>query len=78
MWRNVVQANRRMRFECWTYKSYNQNMKYLLLFHCNMFERTRLRFTFILKYKRKTEACGRSPAEILGSNPTGGMFICLL
>ena len=23
-------------------------------------------------------ACGRSPAEILGSNPTGGMDICLL
>ena len=25
-----------------------------------------------------TLACGRSPAEILGSNPTGGMDICLL
>ena len=25
-----------------------------------------------------TFACGRSPAEILGSNPTGGMDICLL
>ena len=24
------------------------------------------------------EACGRSPAEIVGSNPTGGMDICLL
>ena len=23
-------------------------------------------------------ACGRSPAEIVGSNPTGGMYICLL
>jgi len=23
-------------------------------------------------------ACGRSPAEIVGSNPTGGMDICLL
>jgi len=23
-------------------------------------------------------ACGRSPAEIVGSNPTGGMEICLL
>ena len=23
-------------------------------------------------------ACGRSPAEIVGSNPTGGMNICLL
>ena len=22
--------------------------------------------------------CGRSPAEIVGSNPTGGMDICLL
>ena len=25
-----------------------------------------------------TTACGRSPAEILGSNPTGGIDICLL
>ena len=25
-----------------------------------------------------TQACGRSPAEIVGSNPTGGMDICLL
>ena len=24
------------------------------------------------------KACGRSPAEIVGSNPTGGMDICLL
>ena len=24
------------------------------------------------------QACGRSPAEIVGSNPTGGMDICLL
>jgi len=23
-------------------------------------------------------ACGRSPAEIVGLNPTGGMDICLL
>ena len=23
-------------------------------------------------------ACGRSPTEIVGSNPTGGMDICLL
>ena len=22
--------------------------------------------------------CGRSPAEIVGSNPTGGMDVCLL
>jgi len=29
----------------------------------------------MLKYY---SACGRSPAEILGSNPTGGMDICLL
>ena len=24
------------------------------------------------------DECGRSPAEIVGSNPTGGMDICLL
>jgi hypothetical protein len=26
----------------------------------------------------KVKVCGRSPAEIVGSNPTGGMDICLL
>ena len=26
----------------------------------------------------RTTAYGRSPAEIVGSNPTGGMDICLL
>jgi len=26
----------------------------------------------------KAYVCGRSPAEIVGSNPTGGMDICLL
>ena len=26
----------------------------------------------------RTVGCGRSPAEIVGSNPTGGMDICLL
>jgi hypothetical protein len=49
VWRNMVQADRRMRFECWANKSYTRNMKYLLLFHCNMFARTHLRITFILK-----------------------------
>ena len=24
------------------------------------------------------KVCGRSPAEIVGSNPTGGMDVCLL
>jgi hypothetical protein len=24
------------------------------------------------------DPCGRSPAEIVGSNPTGGMDVCLL
>ena len=28
--------------------------------------------------KKRRAACGRSPAEIVGSNPTGGMDICLL
>ena len=31
-----------------------------------------------LHVSRIKVACGRSPAEILGSNPTGGMDICLL
>jgi hypothetical protein len=26
----------------------------------------------------RIDVCGRSPAEIVGSNPTGGMDICLL
>ena len=30
------------------------------------------------KWWAPNNACGRSPAEILGSNPTGGMDICLL
>jgi hypothetical protein len=28
--------------------------------------------------RSKAKVCGRSPAEILGSNPTGGMDVCLL
>jgi hypothetical protein len=28
--------------------------------------------------RSKTEVCGRSPAEIVGSNPTGVIDICLL
>ena len=28
--------------------------------------------------RSKALVCGRSPAEIVGSNPTGGMDICLL
>jgi len=28
--------------------------------------------------RSKTEVFGRSPAEIVGSNPTGGMDVCLL
>jgi len=28
--------------------------------------------------RSKTRVCGRSPAEIVGSNPTGGMDVCLL
>ena len=27
--------------------------------------------------RSKMEACGRSPAGILGSNPTGGIDVCL-
>jgi len=32
----------------------------------------------IYEFDVQTVATGRSPAEILGSNPTGGMDICLL
>jgi len=28
--------------------------------------------------RSKAYICGRSPAEIVGSNPTGGMDVCLL
>jgi hypothetical protein len=28
--------------------------------------------------RSKTYVCGRSPDEIVGSNPTGGMDVCLL
>jgi len=33
---------------------------------------------FLDHTQRRSTACGRSPAEIVGSNPTGGMDICLL
>ena len=32
----------------------------------------------LMSYIYIWSACGRSPAEIVGSNPTGGMDICLL
>jgi hypothetical protein len=28
--------------------------------------------------RSKAKVCGRSPAEIVGSNPAGGMEVCLL
>ena len=28
--------------------------------------------------RSKTEVCGRSPAETVGSNPTGAMDVCVL
>ena len=28
--------------------------------------------------RSKAYVCGRSPAEIVGSNPTGGMDVCLV
>ena len=34
-------------------------------------------YIYIYDLSRRA-ACGRSPAEIVGSNPTGGMDICLL
>ena len=32
----------------------------------------------ILKYTTNAGPSGRSPTEIVGSNPTGGMDVCLL
>jgi len=38
-----------------------------------------VQYTFIHKQRKgRGAACGRSPADIVGSNPTGGMDICLL
>ena len=37
-----------------------------------------LRVSRITHDLSRRAACGRSPAEIVGSNPTGGMNICLL
>ena len=31
-----------------------------------------------LAVQSKAQVCGRSPAETVGSNPTGGMDVCLL
>ena len=39
---------------------------------------SRSRGIFYMRYVSRRAACGRSPAEIVGSNPTGGMNICLL
>ena len=35
-------------------------------------------FLFLVAARSKAWVCGRSPAEIMGSNPTGGMDIFLL
>jgi len=35
-------------------------------------------FLMFLDHTQRRSTVGRSPAEILGSNPTGGMDICLL
>jgi len=35
-------------------------------------------YIYITQDLSRLAAWGRSPAEILGSNPTGGMDICLL
>jgi len=32
----------------------------------------------VLVVARSKAVCGRSPAEVLGTNPTGGMDVCLL
>jgi len=31
-----------------------------------------------VQWRSKAQVCGRSPAEIVGSNPTGEMSVCLL
>ena len=41
-------------------------------------ESYRLWCVVVWSRNRRRAACGRSPAEIVGSNPTGGMDICLL
>jgi len=35
-------------------------------------------YVYDISRLRVNTAAGRSPAEIVGSNPTGGMDICLL
>jgi len=45
-------------------------LKSLLLFHCSV--------PIPVAARSKASVCGRSPAETVGLNPTGGMDICLL
>jgi len=43
-----------------------------------MYYKTELFFAMVFVNKPCLSAWGRSSAEIVGSNPTGGMDICLL
>ena len=49
----------------------------LLSCTCSLWSLTIIRIPVVYKYVIMS-ACGRSPAEIVGSNPTGGMDICPL
>jgi len=48
-------------------------MSLALLFHYFM-----LKISVPVAARSKAWICGRSPAEIVGSNPTGSIDICLL
>ena len=52
-------------------------MSYIYIYIYIYMERPFLMFLDHTQRRRRAD-CGRSPAEILGSNPTGGMDICLL
>jgi len=57
------------------YSSYSTS-QYVLIDDPQLF-RTRM-VQAAVAARPKTYICGRSPAEIVGSNPTGGMDVCLL
>jgi len=75
--------NFRRRFEK-TFRAYRREDKNVLSSVCLLFHGYLKAFTafciplYYFPYVRLVLAPGRSPAEIVGSNPTGGMDICLL
>ena len=46
--------------------------------HCVMYVCVCVCMPVPVAARSKAWVCGRSPAEIVGSNPTGGMDVCLL